>query len=146
MTRELTYREALATALREALAERRAGDACSGQDVGARGGAYGVTAGLLEDFGAGARAATPRASEAALVGVGDRRGDDRPAAGGRADDRDLREPGLDQLAHHAAPLRALSGGRLQRAVRAADAPERGRAAGAGALAATSRRCCITSPG
>jgi pyruvate dehydrogenase E1 component beta subunit len=52
MTRALTYREALGLALREALA----GDErvlLLGQDIGARGGPYGVTAGLLEAMSGG---------------------------------------------------------------------------------------------
>lgn len=47
----MSYREALTEALRTAL---RDDDRVIvlGQDVGARGGAYGVTAGLWEEFGA----------------------------------------------------------------------------------------------
>ncbi len=48
--REITYREALGEALREAL-ERDERVLLMGQDIGARDGAYGVTAGLLEAFG-----------------------------------------------------------------------------------------------
>ena len=66
VTRELTYREALREALRGALAEDDR-VIVLGQDVGARGGSYGVTAGLLKDFGAGRVLRRPR------VGGGARR-------------------------------------------------------------------------
>ncbi|MCW2994893.1 MAG: pyruvate dehydrogenase component,beta subunit, partial [Conexibacter sp.] len=68
MSRSLTYRAAAGEALREALA-RDERVVVLGQDIGARGGAFGVTAGLLEEFGA-ARVRDAPSAEAALVGVG----------------------------------------------------------------------------
>jgi pyruvate dehydrogenase E1 component beta subunit len=108
--REITYREALGEALREAL-ERDERVLLVGQDIGARGGAFGVTAGLLEAFGA-ARVRDAPSSEAALVGIGI-----GAALSGMRPVVELTTAtyaalALDQLIHHAAPLRALSGGRL----------------------------------
>jgi pyruvate dehydrogenase E1 component beta subunit len=108
--REITYRAALREALREAL-QRDERVLLMGQDIGARGGSYGVTAGLLEAFGA-ARVRDAPSSEAALVGVGI-----GAALSGMRPVVELTTASyaalaLDQLIHHAAPLRALSGGRL----------------------------------
>lgn len=110
MTRELTYREALCAALREALREDDR-VLVLGQDVGARGGSYGVTAGLLEDFGAG-RVLDAPSSEAAIVGVaiGAAMTGLRPVV--ELTTATFAGLAYDQLAHHAAPLRAMSGGRL----------------------------------
>jgi pyruvate dehydrogenase E1 component beta subunit len=110
VTRELSYREALREALRAALA----GDdrvIVLGQDVAARGGSYGVTAGLLEDFGTG-RVLDAPSSEAALVGVaiGAAMTALRPVA--ELTTATFAGLAYDQLAHHAAPLRTLSGGRV----------------------------------
>jgi pyruvate dehydrogenase E1 component beta subunit len=108
--REITYREALGEALREAL-ERDERVLLMGQDIGVRGGAFGVTAGLLEAFGP-ARVRDAPSSEAALVGIGI-----GAALSGMRPVVELTTASyallaLDQLIHHAAPLRALSGGRL----------------------------------
>lgn len=110
MTRELTYREALREALRGALAEDDR-VIVLGQDVGARGGSYGVTVGLLKDFGAG-RVLDAPASEAALVGVaiGAAMTGLRPVA--ELTTATFVSLAYDQLAHHAAPLRTMSGGRV----------------------------------
>ncbi len=67
-TRELTIREAL----NEALAQEMRRDKsvfCMGEDVAIYGGAYGVTQGLLEEFGE-ARIRDTAISEAAIVGAG----------------------------------------------------------------------------
>jgi pyruvate dehydrogenase E1 component beta subunit len=106
----VTYREALRGALRDALA----GDdrvIVLGQDVGARGGSYGVTAGLLEEFGSGRILDAP-SSEAAIVGVaiGASMAGLRPVA--ELTTAAFAGLAYDQLAHHAAPLRTLSGGRV----------------------------------
>lgn len=110
MTPEVSYREALGEALRAAMRhDERV--IVLGQDVGARGGAYGVTKGLLEEFGAG-RVLDAPSSEAAVVGVG--------IGAAMAGLRPIVELttaafaalAFDQLVHHAAPLRALSGGAL----------------------------------
>jgi pyruvate dehydrogenase E1 component beta subunit len=64
----VTYREALGRALRDAMtADARV--LLLGQDVGARGGSYGVTAGLLDAFGP-QRVRDAPSAEAALVGLG----------------------------------------------------------------------------
>lgn len=106
----VSYREALHGALRAALAEDER-VIVLGQDVGARGGSYGVTAGLLEEFGAGRILDAP-ASEAALVGVaiGASMTGLRPVA--ELTTAAFAGLAYDQLAHHAAPLRTLSGGRV----------------------------------
>lgn len=108
--REITYREALGEALREGL-ERDERVLLIGQDIGVRGGSYGVTAGLLEAFGR-ERVRDAPSSEAALVGIGI-----GAALSGMRPVVELTTAtyaalALDQLIHHAAPLRALSGGRL----------------------------------
>jgi pyruvate dehydrogenase E1 component beta subunit len=108
--REITYREAVGEALREAL-ERDERVVLMGQDIGIRGGAFGVTAGLLEAFGP-ARVRDAPSSEAALVGIGI-----GAALAGLRPVVELTTAtyatlAFDQLIHHAAPLRALSGGRL----------------------------------
>ncbi|HEV7496353.1 pyruvate dehydrogenase complex E1 component subunit beta [Baekduia sp.] len=108
--REITYREALGEALREAL-ERDERVVLMGQDIGIRGGAFGVTAGLLEAFGP-TRVRDAPSSEAALVGIGI-----GAALAGLRPVVELTTASygvlaLDQLIHHAAPLRALSGDRL----------------------------------
>lgn len=110
MTRALTYREALRAALRAALAEDDR-VIVLGQDVGARGGSYGVTAGLLEDFGTG-RVLDAPSSEAAIVGVaiGAAMTGLRPVV--ELTTATFAGLAYDQLAHHAAPLRTLSGGRV----------------------------------
>jgi pyruvate dehydrogenase E1 component beta subunit len=108
--REITYRAALGEALRAAL-ERDERVLLMGQDIGVRGGAFGVTAGLLESFGA-ARVRDAPSSEAALVGIaiGAALSGMRPVV--ELTTATYATPALDQLIHHAAPLRALSGGRL----------------------------------
>jgi pyruvate dehydrogenase E1 component beta subunit len=108
--REVSYREALGEALREAL-ERDERVILMGQDIGARGGAFGVTAGLLEAFGP-AHVRDAPSSEAALVGVaiGAALSGMRPVV--ELTTATYAALALDQLVHHAAPLRALSGGRL----------------------------------
>ncbi|HSO63497.1 MAG TPA: alpha-ketoacid dehydrogenase subunit beta [Ornithinibacter sp.] len=67
-TRELTYRDALREAHREAM---RADDRVflMGEDVGAYGGCFGVSLGLLEEFGPERVRDTPL-SESAFVGAG----------------------------------------------------------------------------
>ena len=107
---EISYREALGEALREAL-ERDERVLLMGQDIGVRGGAFGVTAGLLEAFGP-KRIRDAPSSEAALVGIGI-----GAALSGMRPVVELTTAtyaalALDQLIHHAAPLRTLSGGRL----------------------------------
>jgi pyruvate/2-oxoglutarate/acetoin dehydrogenase E1 component len=111
VTGEVTYREALRSALRAALRDDER-VIVLGQDVGVRGGAYGVTAGLLEDFGAGRILDAP-SSEAAIVGVaiGAAMTGMRPVV--ELTTATFAGLAYDQLAHHAAPLRAMSGGRVR---------------------------------
>ena len=66
--REIMYREALNEALREELA-RDASVFCMGVGIGARGGSYKVTAGLLNEFGPKRVIDTP-ISEASFTGAG----------------------------------------------------------------------------
>ncbi|WCB91623.1 1-deoxy-D-xylulose-5-phosphate synthase [Baekduia alba] len=107
----VTYREALGAALLDALAaDERV--VLLGQDIGARGGAYGVTAGLLEAFGP-ARVRDAPSSEAALLGVGV-----GAALAGMRPVVELTTAAFlplayDQLVHHLAAARALSGGALR---------------------------------
>lgn len=65
---QMTYREALRTTLREALRQDER-VFLIGEDIGAYGGAYGVTKGLLEEFGEGRVKDSPIA-ESVLVGAG----------------------------------------------------------------------------
>lgn len=68
MARLITYREAI----REAIAEEMSGNdkvIFLGEDIGAYGGAFGVSKGLLERFGTGRVIETP-ISENSIVGVG----------------------------------------------------------------------------
>ena len=67
MTRELTYGEALREALREEMHSDES-VILLGEDIGPLGGAYGVTAGLLDEFGAQRVMETP-ISESATVGA-----------------------------------------------------------------------------
>jgi pyruvate dehydrogenase E1 component beta subunit len=109
-TETTTYREALRTALRDALREDQR-VLVMGQDVGARGGSYGVTKGLLEEFGAG-RVLDAPSSEAAVVGaaIGAAMTGLRPVV--ELTTAAFLGLAFDQLAHHAAPLRTMTGGRV----------------------------------
>ena len=64
---QITYRDALRQALHDAMAEDES-IVILGEDVGAYGGAYGVTKDLIKKFGAERVIDTP-ISEAAIVGV-----------------------------------------------------------------------------
>lgn len=66
MTRELSYAEAVREALRQAM-EQDPGVVLLGEDIGTYGGAFGVTDGLLEQFGPERVRDTP-ISEAAITG------------------------------------------------------------------------------
>lgn len=68
MAQEMTYREAVRAAIRDAMqADERV--FLMGEDVGAYGGAFGVSLGLLEEFGSERIRDTPL-SEAGFVGAG----------------------------------------------------------------------------
>jgi 2-oxoisovalerate dehydrogenase E1 component beta subunit len=109
MAREISYLEAI----REALAEemRRDGKVfVLGEDVGAYGGAFGVTQGLYDEFGDLRCLDTP-ISESAIVGVsiGAALRGYRPVA--EMQFADFISCGFDQIANQAATLRYRYGGR-----------------------------------
>jgi 2-oxoisovalerate dehydrogenase E1 component beta subunit len=109
MPKELTYLEAI----REALAEEMRRDPkvfVLGEDVGAYGGAFGVTQGLYEEFGEGRVVDTP-ISESAIVGVsvGAALRGYRPVA--EMQFADFISCAFDQIVNQAATLRYRYGGR-----------------------------------
>jgi len=109
VSKELTYLEAI----REALAEEMRRDAkvfVLGEDVGAYGGAFGVTQGLYEEFGEARVVDTP-ISESAIVGisVGAALRGYRPVA--EMQFADFISCAFDQIVNQAATLRYRYGGR-----------------------------------
>jgi 2-oxoisovalerate dehydrogenase E1 component beta subunit len=109
MSKELTYLEAI----REALAEEMRRDPkvfVLGEDVGAYGGAFGVTQGLHEEFG-DARVVDTPISESAIVGisVGAAMRGYRPVA--EMQFADFIACAFDQIVNQAATLRYRYGGR-----------------------------------
>ncbi|MEO8257617.1 MAG: alpha-ketoacid dehydrogenase subunit beta [Acidobacteriota bacterium] len=109
MSKELSYLEAI----REALAEEMRRDAkvfVLGEDVGAYGGAFGVTQGLYEEFGEARVVDTP-ISESAIVGisVGAALRGYRPVA--EMQFADFISCAFDQIVNQAATLRYRYGGR-----------------------------------
>jgi len=106
----MTYREAVRTALREALA----GDErvfLMGEDVGRYGGAFAVSHGLLEEFGPERVRDTPL-SESAFVGagIGAALGGLRPIVEVMTINFSLLA--LDQIVNNAAAIRYMSGGQF----------------------------------
>jgi len=109
MARELTYLDAI----REALAEEMRRDPkvfILGEDVGAYGGAFGVTQGLFDEFGENRVVDTP-ISESAIVGIsiGASQRGYRPVA--EMQFADFISCGFDQIVNQAATLRYRYGGR-----------------------------------
>jgi|SRR5687768_14894321 len=109
MPKELSYLEAI----REALFEEMRRDPkvfVLGEDVGAYGGAFGVTAGLFDEFG-DARCLDTPISESAIVGVsiGASQRGYRPVA--EMQFADFITCGFDQIVNQAATLRYRYGGR-----------------------------------
>jgi len=109
MSKELSYLEAI----REALAEEMRRDAkvfVLGEDVGAYGGAFGVTQGLYDEFGDMRVLDTP-ISESAIIGisVGAALRGYRPVA--EMQFADFISCGFDQIVNQAATLRYRYGGR-----------------------------------
>lgn len=107
--RELTYMEAL----REALQQKMATDErvfMLGEDIGVYGGAFGVSAGLLEQFGEGRIIDTP-ISEAAIAGacVGAAITGMRPV--GEIQFMDFVTLSMEQLVLQAAKIRFMFGGK-----------------------------------
>ncbi len=107
---EITYREAVAKALEEALdADERV--FIMGEDVGAYGGAYAVTKGMLEKYGPKRIRETP-ISESVFVGAG--------AGAAMAGLKPIVELmtinfsllAIDQIVNHATKVRYMSGGQL----------------------------------
>jgi pyruvate dehydrogenase E1 component beta subunit/2-oxoisovalerate dehydrogenase E1 component len=108
--RSLTYREAAREALREALA-RDERVFLVGEDVGAYGGCYAVSQGLLAEFGPD-RVRDAPLSESGFVGagIGAALGGLRPIVEVMTVNFSLLA--LDQIVNHAAALRHMSGGQL----------------------------------
>src|SRR6476620_3216329 len=109
MSKELSYLEAI----REALVEEMRRDPkvfILGEDVGAYGGAFGVTQGLHEEFG-DARVVDTPISESAIVGIsiGASLRGYRPVA--EMQFADFSSCGFDQIVNQAATLRYRDGGR-----------------------------------
>ncbi|MFQ5861301.1 MAG: alpha-ketoacid dehydrogenase subunit beta, partial [Dehalococcoidia bacterium] len=105
---EVTYREAVHRALREALEEDER-VFLMGEDIGPYGGAYAVTKGLLEEFGPRRIKDSPL-SESAIVGagVGAALAGLRPVVELMTINFSLLA--MDQIVNHAAKLRYMSGG------------------------------------
>ncbi|TLY00015.1 MAG: alpha-ketoacid dehydrogenase subunit beta [Thaumarchaeota archaeon] len=109
--REITYLEAINEALREAM-EREKKVFLMGEQIGAYGGAFKVTSGLLQKFGPERVMDTP-ISEAAIVGaaVGASLLGLKPVA--EIMYMDFMPLSMDQLVTHAAKLHYFSGGQLE---------------------------------
>ena len=105
-----TYREAIAEAIREAL-HRDDRVFLMGEDVGAYGGCFGVSRGMLDEFGPRRIRDTPL-SESAFVGagIGAALGGMRPIVEIMTVNFSLLA--LDQILNNAATLRHMSGGQL----------------------------------
>jgi pyruvate/2-oxoglutarate/acetoin dehydrogenase E1 component len=105
--RELTYWQALQEALREEM-QRDPSVFLMGEDIGAYGGAFGVTRGLLQEFGSERVRCTP-VSEAAIVGAatGAALTGMRPVV--EIMFMDFIALAMDQLANHAAKFRYMYG-------------------------------------
>lgn len=105
-----TYRDAVREALREAL-DRDDRVFLMGEDVGAYGGCFGVSRGLLEEYGARRIRDTPL-SESAFTGagIGAALGGMRPIVEIMTGNFSLLA--LDQILNNAATLRHMSGGQL----------------------------------
>lgn len=108
--RKTTYREAVRSALRRALT-RDQRVFLMGEDVGAYGGAYAVSAGLLEEFGAERVRDTPL-SESTFVGagIGAAIGGMRPIVEIMTVNFSLLA--LDQIVNNAATMCHMSGGQI----------------------------------
>ncbi|WP_417259972.1 alpha-ketoacid dehydrogenase subunit beta [Celeribacter sp.] len=107
---EMTYRDALKQALRDSMTEDDS-VVVIGEEVGRYGGAYGVTKGLYEEFGAERMIDTP-ISEPAIVGaaVGAAMSGLRPVA--ELMYVDFIGMTMDQLGNQAAKIRYMFGGQI----------------------------------
>ena len=107
---QITYRDAMTRALREALEDERV--FLMGEDIGGYGGAFAVTKGLLAEFGPERVRETPIA-ESVIVGAG--------TGAAMVGLRPIVEImtinfallALDQIVNHAAKIRYMSGGQLK---------------------------------
>lgn len=107
---ETTYREAVRAAIRDAL-RRDPRVLLMGEDVGAYGGCYAVTKGLLEEFGEERIRDTPLSESGFVgVGIGAALGGWRPIVEIMTCNFSLLA--LDQIMNNAATLRHMSGGQL----------------------------------
>ena len=107
---EMTYREAVSGALREALNEDPR-VFLVGEDIGPYGGAYAVTKGFTEEFGPERIKDSPL-SESVIIGagIGAAMGGLRPVVELMTINFSLLA--MDQIVNHAAKLRYMSGGQL----------------------------------
>jgi pyruvate/2-oxoglutarate/acetoin dehydrogenase E1 component len=107
--REITYSEAIREALREEM-QRDKQVFLMGEDIGSFGGSFGVTRGLLDEFGEGRIRDTP-ISEAAIVGtaIGAALLGMRPVA--EIQFSDFLTIAMDQLVNQAAKIRYQFGGK-----------------------------------
>ncbi|MBI4282170.1 MAG: alpha-ketoacid dehydrogenase subunit beta [Chloroflexi bacterium] len=107
---QITYRDAITRALREALEDERV--FLMGEDIGAYGGAYAVTRGLLAEYGPKRVRETP-ISESVIVGAG--------TGAAMAGLRPIVELmtinfsflAMDQIVNHLAKVRYMSGGQIK---------------------------------
>lgn len=109
--RELTYAEAIREAMSEEM--RRDSDVIFfGEDIGVYGGAFGVSVGMIDEFGPERVRDTP-ISEAVIIGAaaGAAATGSRPIA--EIQFSDFISIGLDQLGNQAAKMRYMFGGRAQ---------------------------------
>jgi pyruvate/2-oxoglutarate/acetoin dehydrogenase E1 component len=130
--REITYRDAVREAIREALlADPRV--FLMGEDIGRYGGCYAVTKGLLDEFGPERIRDTPL-SESAFVGagIGAALGGMRPIVEIMTVNFSLLA--LDQIVNNAATIRHMSGGQFAVPLVIRMATGAGQPAGGAALA------------
>ena len=107
--REITFAEALREAIRQSM-EKDERVFVIGEDIGVYGGAFGVTAGLIEKFGSGRIVDTP-ISEAAIAGacIGAALAGQRPI--GEMQFMDFVTIAMEQLVLQAAKIRFMFGGK-----------------------------------
>ncbi len=111
MPREITYREAVREAMQSAMRENPE-VFLMGEDVGVYGGAFGVSRGMVEEFGEGRVVDTPL-SEAGFVGLGIGAAlmGMRPIV--EIQFSDFITHSMDQLVNQAAKLRYMFGGKAE---------------------------------
>jgi len=107
---DMTYRDAIALALREGL-QRNQNVYLMGEDIGAYGGSYVVTKGFLDEFGEQRVRDTP-ISESAIVGlaIGSAMGGLKPIVELMTINFSLLA--IDQIVNHAAKILYMSGGQV----------------------------------